>query len=354
MKSSPGICQFSVLGSTNGEVFRYTPETGADPDRVQIVREAVLQRMRMMLDGTLVSDPLCVFVKPEPHTRRKLEQGRLRLISAVSLVDTLIDRVLLGWMQRNALQNIGATPCLTGWSPMGGGWKYLYKRFVGKPTMCLDKSSWDWTVQPYLVEMWLEFVLGIAVEHPQWWRTLVTGRFKCLFDEARFEFKDKTVATQNSPGIMKSGCLLTLLLNSVGQSLLHYLAMGRLGLNPLFNQPVCVGDDTVQETVEPLEEYVQQIENLGAKVKGFKVRNWVEFCGFAFANGTCVPAYWQKHLFKLKYANLEDCLESYQMIYANEPEMFEFLNRVAVEVSPVLALHPYQARAVMNGGSLRC
>lgn len=351
MDSSPGLCQFSVLGSTNADVFRYN-EGKCDPDRVAMVKMAVWVRMQKLLDQSVTewkeSDDINVFVKPEPHKMKKMEEGRFRLISAVSLIDTMIDRILFGWLQRRALMVVGETPCLCGWSPMHGGWRYIYERYRGKATLCLDKSSWDWTVQPYLVSLWYEFVSELAVGASDWWRSLALARFDALFRSATFQFKDGTRVAQNSPGIMKSGCFLTLILNSVGQSMVHYLAMIRLGLNPLYRQPVCVGDDTVQVSFDGLEQYIREVDKTGAKVKGFKVRNWVEFCGFAFAAGTCTPAYWDKHLFKLQYADLRDCLVSYQMIYVNEPVMFGLLRELAAQVDPELVMSRPEAALVFN------
>lgn len=352
MDSSPGLCQFSHLGSTNADVFLYdktNDQPKPDLERVQMVKLAVRARLDDLLSGNKVADPINVFVKPEPHKIAKLAEKRFRLISAISLVDTLVDRVLYGWLQRKALTVVGKTPCLTGWSPMRGGWRYVYERFRGKPVACLDKSAWDWTVQEYMVELWREFIKEMCVDAPRWWGAAVDARFEMLFDKALFEFKDGTQIEQGTVGIMKSGCLLTLLMNSVGQSMLHYLAMARLGLNPKLYQPITVGDDTTQESFEELSQYVDEIEKLGAKVKGFKVRNWVEFIGFAFAKESCFPAYWQKHLFKLQYESIADKIQSYQILYANEPVMFQLCHDLAVEVQPELAVTQRYAKRIFNG-----
>lgn len=346
MDSSPGLCQFSVYGTTNGDVFRYIDGV-CDPDRVLEVKTAVWLRMQQLYNE-LVFDDINVFIKPEPHTDKKMLEGRFRLISAVSLVDTMIDRVLFGWLSRKALATVGRTPCLGGWTPMHGGWLYVYNRFAGQPVLCLDKSSWDWTVQPYMVDLWLEFVQGLAINAGEWWKTLVAQRFKALFDKPMFRFKDGTRVQQQVPGIMKSGCFLTLILNSVGQSMVHYLTMIRLGRNPLYKQPVCVGDDTVQASFDGLEEYVEEMGRTGAKVKGFKVRHWVEFVGFAFARDTCIPAYWRKHLFSLQYGELVDKLTSYQILYANEPVMFGFLNQIAAQLTPELVMTRLEASSIFN------
>lgn len=348
MDSSPGCCNLAMLGTINSDVFKYDPVTGCDPTRVEYVRATVLERIEALRNDSY-ADPLKVFIKKEPHKISKIQDGRLRLISAVSLVDALVDRILFGWLLRRALSTVGKTPCLLGWSPVRGGWRYIYQRFGDRPVACLDKSSWDWTVQKWLVQLWFKFVVGLAVNAPDWWLQLAAERFEHLFCTSNFFFADGTIVKQKHPGIMKSGCLLTLILNSVGQSLLHYVAALRLNMSPTRHQPISVGDDTTQISFEQLQEYVREIEKLGAKVKGFKVRNWVEFCGFAFAGGTCIPAYWEKHLFKICYGNIEDKITSYQAIYANEPVMFKYMNGIAASIDPGLVLSGVEARAIMNG-----
>lgn len=348
MKATPGHCTLSNLGTTNKEVFGWDGIM-CDPVRLRLVRLTVRQRFNELLAGNDYADPIKVFVKPEPHKPEKMRQKRWRLISAVSLVDTMVDRVLFGWLGRQALQQVGKTPCLVGWSPIRGRWRLMQYAYENKPVCCLDKSSWDWTVQPYMVRLWKRFLKNMAVGAAPWWCDMVDRRFKMLFQEAEFKFSDGTIVKQAGGGIMKSGCYLTLLLNSVSQSMLHYLANYRLGKNPLSYQPHCVGDDTVQVSFPYLEDYVKQFEALGAKVKGFKVQHWVEFCGFAFANNTCFPAYWQKHLYKLRFApNLEETLKMYQVLYANEPVMLKYLRAVARQLNPALVLSDEEVSAIMN------
>lgn len=215
--------------------------------------------------------------------------------------------------------------------------------------MCLDKSAWDWTVQGYMVDMWIEFLHELPYNPPQWWKDMVALRFEILFDKAVFRFADGTRVRQASRGIMKSGCFLTILLNSVSQSLLHYLANKRCGKQPGLNQPMTIGDDTVQDGFDWLEEYVGHLSTLGATVKGAKVQNWVEFAGFAFDGKTCYPAYWQKHLYNMSHAeHLEETLHSYQYLYCNESVMFEFCRRVASELGPQHVMTKFEANAIMN------
>jgi len=338
----------TTLGSNNGQILGWDG-ISFDADRVALVRAHVRLRFDRLLQGEAVYDDIKVFVKQEPHKLTKIRDGMFRLISAVSLMDTLIDRILFAWIARAQLDSVGHTPCLVGWSPVRGGWRAIVNRFGNSAVNCLDRSAWDWTVQDYLVDMWVLFLENLPVNAPEWWIKMMKLRFKILFEEAWFRFEDGTRVKQETKGVMKSGCYLTILLNSLSQSLLHYIANSRCGYPMEKNQPYSIGDDTVQEAMDWLLEYVIQLEKLGVIVKGAKVQHWVEFAGFCFDGKTCYPAYWQKHLFNLQHTKrLEETLQSYQYLYVNEPVMYEFLCRLAREVGPHCVLPKIEALDIMN------
>lgn len=348
--STPGYCQLMAYGTTNGEILGWDG-LNHDPERVEMVRSLVRARFDMLLAGNNYADDLKVFVKQEPHKFKKLVEGRVRLISAVSLIDTLVDRILFGWLGRRVIQTAGETPCLVGWTPLHGGWIQLTDRFRGKPVVCLDKEAWDWTVPGFLVDMWIDVLDNLALGAAPWWRQMMRHRFQMLFQDAVFQFEDGTRVRQVTRGIMKSGCYLTIILNSLSQSLLHYLTNHRLGKGMSENQPYTIGDDTVQDSFGDLENYVKTMEALGPKLKGAKVQHFIEFAGFAFDGDRCWPAYWQKHLFNLAHApNLPESLESYQYIYVHEPVMYEFICRVAREVDPGLVIPRMVVLDVMDHG----
>lgn len=324
----------TTLGSTNGEILKWNG-LSFDPERVSLVRKVVRFRFTQLLKGESVSDDIKVFVKQEPHKLKKLAEGRVRLISAVSLIDTLVDRILFGWLGRAVLANVGKTPCMVGWTPVRGGWVPFQELFRGKPTNCLDKEAWDWTVTGWLVDVWLSVILEFGMFHAPWWADMVRMRFKLLFEDCTFRFSDGTRVKQETKGIMKSGCFLTIILNSLGQSILHYAAMHRLGHPLNYKEPLVLGDDTVQRAVPELQLYVEALEQLGARVKGAKVMHFVEFAGFAYDGKVCFPAYWQKHLFNMAHTNnFSALLPNYQYLYVHEPVMYEFICRLAREVCP--------------------
>ncbi|APG75913.1 hypothetical protein 2 [Wuhan arthropod virus 4] len=261
----------------------------------------------------------------------------------------MVDRVLFGWLAQAALSNVGKTPCAVGWAPVKSGWRVVRHRFP--KSICLDKSAWDWTVQPWLITAYHRFVNELALEAPDWWRKAVHSRFTLLFRAAKFQFRNGTVIAQPEVGVMKSGCYLTLLLNSVGQVLAHIAAKLRLGEDPYESLPFAMGDDTVQSPrgIHDLESYVRELEKLGCKVKGAVVRPDVEFAGFQMTDRRCVPAYRKKHLYKLEYAtDLPAYLRSMQLLYGHDHTMFSFFHNVAARKCPEAAISTSTAMMFMG------
>lgn len=347
-KSTPGYCCLTTLGTTNGEILGWDG-IQFDPAKVSLVKDCVRLRYSRLLAGEQDFDDIKVFVKQEAHKLSKIVEGRFRLISAVSLIDTFVDRILFGWMGRAMLNSVGRTPCLVGWSPVRGGWRMLSDKYRGRPTVCLDKEAWDWTVPEWMVDYWMQVIFQLAHRAPDWWREMVKLRFRALFRDAVFQFEDGTRVWQEVWGIMKSGCYLTILLNSLGQSGLHYVAADRCGDDPAENEPDVIGDDTAQKKIRNLLLYVAKLEELGVIVKGAKVKNHVEFAGFAWDGKVCWPAYWQKHLYNMAHSpNLRELLQCYQYLYVHEPVMYEFICRVGLELDPSCVLPRIVALDIMD------
>lgn len=335
--STPGCCYLKYLGSTNKEIFKWNG-IEVDRQRCELVKGAVRARFTDLLHDIPHADPLNVFIKREPHKLSKWDEGKFRLISGVSLIDTMIDRVLFGWLLRVALSTVLETPCMLGWAPTRGGWRYLAAKFNNKPVTCMDKSAFDWTVTPWMIESAEQFLHELPVNAPEWWHKMVAHRFRLLYKDCVYQFPDETQVQQEFWGIQKSGCLLTLILNSYWQTLLHCYASIALGFDPFVDHPITMGDDTLQvwrRTGIELGRYAQVISEVGPNIKSAVVQHWIEFAGFIVVGNSCVPAYWKKHLFNLLYASDPvQTLQQYQVLYSHSDEMFKFLENALTKISP--------------------
>lgn len=346
--STPGHCVLAKFGSDNRTALKITVDDSGrktfDPDRVELLRHLVKEKW----EGK-PADPLKVFVKQEPHKKSKLAEGRYRLITAVSLVDTMVDRILFGPMWRKAMQRVLETPCAVGWSPVGGGWRWLNSIYPNG-TLSVDKSAWDWSVRGWMVHIWYNFVLILHPSYPEWWFKRVTWRFLSLFRTAVYQFSDGVQIQQPGMGIMKSGCYLTLCLNSVAQTALHFLVADRLGMDPDHNVPYCFGDDTVMAPFENQQEYLDELDKF-CFVKQAEMADFVQFVGFIITPKGFVPEYWEKHLFQLAHLDIsvaEDTLKQYQMLYAYDPVMLRFIREYASYISPGAILLDSELRQIVH------
>lgn len=305
-----------------------------------MLEELVKHRFHSLLKGKLIKDDVKVFIKREPHKIKKVEENRFRLISAVSLVDAVVDRVAFGWLARNVLSTVGKTPLRIGFSLLDGNWREFRKRFLNTDVLCLDKSSWDWTVTEWLVEALELVVLQLAEGNNPEFVDVMRKRFKILFSDTIYRFEDGTRVQQKGVGIMKSGCYLTIILNSIGQLLMHYMASTEIGQDPELTCPEILGDDTIQSGVKDVEGYSAAFAKYGAIVK-IESTDKIVFAGFQFDADRVVPAYYTKHLFKLTSCDfLEDTLISYQHLYAKSPAMLKFVRDCCRKTGKLSALLP--------------
>lgn len=254
------------------------------------------------------------------------------MISAVSFDDTMVDRIVFGWLAKSVLDNIGRTKVCVGWVPLFGAWRHFRENF-GDKILAVDKTAWDWTVQAWMIEALRQLVLRLAVNAPPWLVRLINKRFNLLFKDCVYQFQDGSQIKQGEVGIMKSGCFLTIILNSFSQLLLHVVAIERMGvLDP--GLPYSLGDDTVQEVGDlDVERYVSELKALGSIPKP-EILDHVEFAGFSITRTSCIPVYRAKHLFKLEYtSNLVDYLRDMQMLYANCDEGYAFFSTIALKLA---------------------
>lgn len=318
----------SRLGPTVGQALGWDG-VKFSPSRLEQFRQVVWARMDQIFAGTYEPYPINVFVKPEPHKLKKLSEGRERLILAVALEDTMIDRMLYGDMQRKMMQHWQDLPVKAGYSPIKGFFRLIAYEFP-RGGLSLDKSGWDWSVPGWLIGLWSDFLEDLAGEPPAWWIKLHRTRFESLYGpRCLYQFPDGHRTTQGFWGVMKSGCYNTLFLNSVGQVVLYILANLRLGTPR--GRFWTVGDDTVEEPRKDVSEYVAQFEALGFTIKEVVQTQHVEFCGFLATKQACRPAYLNKHLFKAFYEGGDSYLDKisiYRLLYAYDDSAYNFFTEV--------------------------
>lgn len=306
-RSSPGY-PYCRQAPTNGDWFQIDADGQPREERMREMWGIVELKLR----GELGPDPIRLFVKPEPHKLRKLEEGRIRLISSVSVADQLVDHMVFGDMNKRLLENWAYTPSKPGWAPLNGGWKFVPR---AKWT-ALDKSGWDWTVRVWMVEMTLALREALCENVTEAWKQVAERRYKELYFDPVFVTSGGLLISQKQPGVMKSGCVNTIADNSIMQVILHKRVCSDLGIDE--GEIWAMGDDTLQEPVDQQQVYVDQLSQY-CRVKQVVQGN--EFAGFRFLGTRIEPMYRGKHAFTLLHFNDEDAdmaqqfMNSYQLLY---------------------------------------
>lgn len=156
-KASPGY-PFSIIGSTKKEVLERVFGDVVDSVVDRLWRLAAIEpdELRKLSPSQLVEggyvDVVSLFVKGEPHTIKKCDEGAWRLISNVSFTDEVVCRLLCQLQNQTEIRNWTVIPSQPGigfndemlqiicdWiaTPLGPGLKFLGQ----------DCSAWDINVK---------------------------------------------------------------------------------------------------------------------------------------------------------------------------------------------------------------
>lgn len=269
-----------------------------------------------------------VFIKVEPHTQKKVEEGRWRLILMSSLPYQIAWHMTVGHLEASFLQTYHS-PLAHSLVYFGGGWK-TFKRYVSQHNMnwCCDKSGWDWNSPGWVYDACLELRKRLTCNRSPEWESLLTRLYSDAYGRSRVYLPDGTLLEQLKPGLMKSGLVVTITDNGISQVALHLLASYRQGLYP--ERILATGDDTIQAAPKNEKEYVEQLQRAGCVVKEYGIGD--DFMGFSITRDGFYPKYLGKHLMSLRLQKeefLRDALDGYMRIYACNPEMVEFFQELA-------------------------
>jgi len=221
-------------------------------------------------------DPIRVFIKNEPHKKSKLSSGFLRLISNVSVLDEIIDRLLFGAQNQVEIDNWFKIP-----SKPGIGFtdemmqlisREVFSAQATSPKACIDFSSHDWTVQEF--QFWFDCrcrIILAGLDEESIWARLIRNRFYCVMMGV-FVLSDGSMFAQLQPGLIKSGWLCT------GSSSSR-IVRGDCVLSGV-DWSMHMGDDLITDLVPGLKE---SLTGLGKIVKFIEpVSDSFEFCSTIF------------------------------------------------------------------------
>jgi hypothetical protein len=288
-----------------------------------------------------------VFIKTEFHKQQKIEEGRMRLISSISIIDQIVDSLLFREFNMAEIGCFEEIPSKVGWSPVIGNnaarlVEQLDMQQGSGPYVAIDRSAWDWTCLAWVCLLEAIFRRRMCVnenDHPRWW-PLVQQRYYELYGVTwlsvvpshwrlpHWQLSCGRVFKQVLPGLQKSGCVNTISLNSHGQGFLHCVAMMRSGNDPLRNFPFVMGDDTIQKKFCGMNAYLRKLAELGAKMKEPEISDkYAEFAGYYLYSDAFYPVYRHKHVMNLWHAEeevLTQMLTAYMYLYCFDTKAYRF------------------------------
>lgn len=244
-------------------------------------------------------DPVRLFVKKEPHDALKTTQGRLRLISSVSSVDEIIERLLCSTQNNAEIDEWVTCPSKPG---IGLSLDEQARRLYDSVQSHLggaketDISGWDWSVKWWMLEFDVSCRIRLArAPHNSAFAKILYARMFCLA-RSLYVTSDGNLFSQKVPGVMKSGSYNTSATNSRMRVAVAYLAGA--------DWAIAMGDDAVEQDVWGSDAVY---ESLGLQVKLSRrcELNSFEFCSNRFTDGLAVPLNWDKGLYRLLSAKPE-------------------------------------------------
>lgn len=302
MSSTPGY-PYQLAYPTIGDFLGYRGDGTFDENILRQQWLLTLERVR-----NRECDPIRLFIKQEPHKLSKVEKQSWRLISAVSVMDQIIDHMLFDPMNKRMVDEFLSIVPQIGWAPLYLGWANMPATGIA-----MDKSGWDWSVRPWLCEEVLELRCALCENLTTEWKELAQWRYKCLFDQPIFVTSSGHFLRQKEPGVMKSGCVNTISDNSIMQDILNKVVEVETGLSSAWMKTM--GDDTLQSDPGDVDTYLQSLKKY-CIVK--EVKNRVEFAGFDFQFDRIEPLYFNKHCWNLLHANPvhgNELASSYSLLY---------------------------------------
>lgn len=199
-----------------------------------------------------------VFVKGEPHTVAKLDEGRQRLVFASPIHMTILERMIFGPQNQADIDNWKTCPSKPGLTMNAEGAEALRENVLAfeAPLVSTDQKGWDWHVQEWTmladVEVRRELLDGSPAGRQRWHR--VARNMNTLITLKTVMFSDGHVICQEDDhgGIWPSGSYRTSGTNSRMRVLVRRMACGDCKI-------ITMGDDGVEADIGFLQEQYLEI-----------------------------------------------------------------------------------------------
>jgi len=332
-KATPGV-PLCIFGNTNEQVMK---EHGnfivrCVCERVDLLLSVSIDDLSMLDSRGLVMFGFCdvvrVFIKNEPHNRLKVQQKRFRLISSVSLIDNLVQRLIFTPQDEVEILYWAGIPSKPGIGFDDDGvrklLKYVSKQATGDVGEA-DISGWDWNVKDWQYDFESECrkaLMGGPADALRRGHRLIDNVLYAL-SLSTFCFSDGTLCWQLERGLVKSGTKITSSTNSRMRVCLAYLIDAEWC--------VAMGDDSLENFEETSKA---KYESLGFLIKTFERTSGsrFQFCSHQYSEGQAWPVDPSKLIYRY-LSNQSLNRELFQQLVAELRSHPEFDHLLAVVVA---------------------
>lgn len=311
--SSPGY----PLGreyATNKDFLEKEAELSLPGTYSHLIQSVRVRLDQYRSDPNYHGDPSRFFVKQEPHKVEKLDDGRIRLIFSLAVIDQIIDICLFGPSIEARVKAHRTLPTKVGMSFYNGGIDRMFRYMQDngkKEYASTDFKFWDWSVAMilYLVDLRFRRRMCNNVNSPHYedWLNLATARNNATM-QGEVITSDGRLYRQLVAGIVRSGGLRTIDMNSFCMVFLRACFEVENYPNDVKLRLVAMGDDTDQHF--PRRDHLLFSEWCHLHGYNLKVSDELvklidtEFCSHTFKQvGQHIvpcPTNWNKHAYALK------------------------------------------------------
>lgn len=331
--ASPGMPFMSAAMQTNKQVLE---KYGA------LVKGAVLERLELLASEDIVGkldpvdlvaggycDPVRVFVKGEPHNQLKVSQGRLRLISSVSLVDQLVERFLYCKQNKAEIDAWESIPSKPGLGLNDESLLSIHNQVESWRSQGeiyeADISGWDFGMQEWELLWEADMRARLAGMVGTVYHRILRNRVWCE-GTTLFMLSNGKFLAQLKHGKRCSGSYNTSAGNSRVRVMLGYL----LGAKHI----IAMGDDSVECFAGDSKPDIAGYESMGHIVKNYAHSRVVfEFCSTRIYKDSKdqirgEPVNWSRTMYRLMFAKDKhiERLSQFQYEMRHSPNLEPCLN----------------------------
>lgn len=312
LDSSPGV-PLMKYANTNQLLFEGYADYIADlvADRMSAIYKDRGESSSIEAINSNLCDPIRVFIKQEPHKREKMDEGRFRIISSVSVVDQIIDRMIFGKLNDSEIENWKNIPFKVGTGlstdKQVEELEENIRSYFDTGFTTDDQSGWDWSFKEWnfrseanlrIMLMYdCSFCDAQKIDTP--FAVFVRARLKYLSNSI-FCTSDGVLWSQGKKGKMKSGSLITLRTNCSQRTVTSLIVSNNYDKQ----FAVTMGDDCVETTFDSMIDSYAEYGFKLTDVKHHEVGDYkpIEFCSHDIINGIAIPQNAAKSFYKFLHS----------------------------------------------------